>query len=123
MARVLQTKKRLPIKSTYHSKACSSSTCYSLCRCDTQTMEETTQPFLIRIEGEGDIPEWAMLELNGEILQPKDSTGDSSSELVEEGRIELGSIQFRKKKDGKTVGCFVPGNPDSIRKWNQTHSG
>jgi len=57
-------------------------------------------------DGEGDpgdcnVPEWALIEVNGELLLPQTAGGKengpgvaSSSSLVDPDRIELGSLRF-----------------------------
>ena len=68
-------------------------------------LSDEEKPVVIPIhskEGDGDIPEWAMLELNGELLLPKDflpTTNDgkenpATSVVVTEDSLELGSVRF-----------------------------
>lgn len=45
------------------------------------------------------IPEWVMIEINGELLAPKESpegkeNGDDSSILVDSNHVELGAVSF-----------------------------
>ena len=46
----------------------------------------------------GDIPEWAMLEINGELIAPKDSAEGKENpveeSLVRRQDMELGAIDF-----------------------------
>jgi len=72
------------------------------------------QPVLIPIHSEGGAEEWAMIELNGELILPKesphgkenphgasDNDGDDGEEqtssLVDPDRVELGSVRFEDK--------------------------
>jgi hypothetical protein len=60
--------------------------------------DESEQPVLIPIHSDGDLPEWAVLELNGELIRPKESPdgkeNPTSDCLVGPGQVELGSVQF-----------------------------
>jgi len=53
------------------------------------------QPVLIPVHGTGQIPEWAMLEVNGELIWPKESPdGQENETLVDAPQMELGSLDF-----------------------------
>jgi hypothetical protein len=71
--------------------------------------EERREPLLIPIHSTGEIPEWAMLELNGELLMPKDFLAqqgkenpveDDSNPLVPSDSFELGSVRFVNNVSG-----------------------
>jgi hypothetical protein len=50
-----------------------------------------------RDDGEPHVPEWAMLELNGEILPPLVSTINANSETgTKAATVELGSVRMLK---------------------------
>ena len=55
-------------------------------------------------------PEWAMLELNGELVAPTHSPSKENEEnhnkLIGENRVELGAVKFTKEVRQKTS-CFV----------------
>jgi hypothetical protein len=74
--------------------------------------EERREPLLIPIHSTGEIPEWAMLELNGELLMPKDFLAqqgkenpveDDTNPLVPSDSFELGSVRFVNNVSGV---CF-----------------
>lgn len=48
-----------------------------------------------------DAPEWAMIELNGELVPPSDNPTTKNNEnddnLIESDRVELGSLRFTKE--------------------------
>ena len=55
------------------------------------------EPILIPISNAGDLPEWAMIELNGELLLPKecDEKGKKNPDsIVPEDSFELGGLRF-----------------------------
>jgi hypothetical protein len=55
-------------------------------------------PLLIPIESTSEIPEWSILELNGELVLPQnpivDLKYDAENSLVPAHHIELGSLKF-----------------------------
>lgn len=62
---------------------------------------------IIPIAGTVDPPEWAMLELNGELRPPaergeKGDGNDENSTVLEENHVELGSLHFTED-----VGFFL----------------
>jgi hypothetical protein len=56
------------------------------------------QPVLIPIHSDGDIPEWAMLEVNGELIVPKESPEGAENfaddSLIRPQDMELGAVDF-----------------------------
>lgn len=82
------------------------------------------QPVLIPIHSDKEVPEWAMVELNGELIFPKDLSAqrhgkenplpstlsdncnnNSTAQLIGADNIELGSLQFSNNKVSDSV-CF-----------------
>jgi len=53
---------------------------------------EPSKPILLPIQSsrEHDTPEWAMIELNGEILPPKENSSDREM-------VEMGSLKFQNE--------------------------
>jgi len=47
----------------------------------------------IKTGKDSDIPNWAMIEVNGELLEPRNSSSDDN-ELLEPESIELGAVHF-----------------------------
>jgi hypothetical protein len=62
--------------------------------------QQQQQPVLIPIHSDGEIPEWAMLEVNGELIVPKESPGEGKDEnfaddcLIRPQDMELGAVDF-----------------------------
>lgn len=69
--------------------------------------EPHAQPVLIPIapgaaggnsSSAGDIPEWAMIEINGKLLPPKDdAVGGEDEQQLPVGSVELGAVHFQDK--------------------------
>lgn len=65
-------------------------------------LQATIDPVLIPIKLDSEIPEWACIELNGELLVPKDTLKNGKENPVENTMIpsesfELGSVRFVNK--------------------------
>jgi len=59
-------------------------------------------PIIEQSEHSSNPPEWAMLELNGELLPPAElGKGNDEMSLLEANQVELGSLHFTV--DGKPV--------------------
>jgi hypothetical protein len=63
------------------------------------TDSQQQQPVLIPIQSDGDIPEWAMLEVNGELIVPKESPEGKENpaeddSLIRPQDMELGAVDF-----------------------------
>lgn len=64
----------------------------------------TPPPVLIPIHSSEQVPEWAMLEINGELIQPKElsvdgkenpaSHDDDELPLIASDSVELGAVRF-----------------------------
>lgn len=64
-----------------------------------EQQHEHRQPMLIPIHSDSEIPEWAMIEVNGELIAPKECPDGKENpkgpeSLVERNRLELGSLRF-----------------------------
>jgi hypothetical protein len=64
-----------------------------------KTMTDSQQqPVLIPIHSNGEIPEWAMLEVNGELVVPKENPegkeNPADDSLVRRQDMELGAVDF-----------------------------
>jgi hypothetical protein len=64
----------------------------------TDSMAQQQQPVLIPIHSNGEIPEWAMLEVNGELIVPKESPEGAENfaddSLIRPQDMELGAVDF-----------------------------
>lgn len=51
---------------------------------------------IVQIQSAADnkTPEWALIELNGELVPPKGQNDENDDNLVESNRVELGSLKF-----------------------------
>jgi hypothetical protein len=62
------------------------------------TDSQHQQPVLIPIQSDGDIPEWAMLEVNGELIVPKETPegkeNPTDDSLIRPQDMELGAVDF-----------------------------
>lgn len=63
-----------------------------------QQQPQPPQPVLIPIHTDSEIPEWAMLEVNGELIFPKESPegkeNPTEAGLVQRHEMELGTVDY-----------------------------
>jgi len=64
-----------------------------------QVEQQYCQAMLIPIHTDSEIPEWAMIEVNGELIAPKEcpdgkENPNGEESLIQRNRLELGSLRF-----------------------------
>jgi len=74
-----------------------------------QVEQQYCQAMLIPIHTDSEIPEWAMIEVNGELIAPKEcpdgkENPNGEESLIQRNRLELGSLRFVDEKPVLTVG-------------------
>ena len=69
-------------------------------------------PILIPIHSNGSIPEWDMIEINGELILPKEMPDGKEnpaddSNIVTSAQVELGAVRFvdQASKDFLSTNC------------------
>lgn len=89
---------------------------------DSQPVMEGQDPVLIPLHNEsasGALPEWAMIELNGELIAPSSSNLQNDKEnpdnaaaesILPKSQVELGSVRFVNDVSSKWGPCLIHSN-------------